>query len=492
MLKKLLFAAAGLGLLCAFVISRTFTAFPDRQLQDVAPLPEVAFDAAALAERLASAIRLRTISHDDRSNFDEAAFLRFHDLLEASYPRLHEDARREVVADYSLLYRIDGSDEQLKPALFMGHMDVVPVDAATADDWEHDPFGGEIDGGVIWGRGAMDDKVTVMALMEALERLLADGQRPARTVYLAFGHDEEVGGKDGAAAIAALLAGRGVGFEFILDEGGAVTDGFFPGLEQPVAIIGIAEKGYVNLHLTVNAAGGHSSQPPPHTAAGILAEAIVKVEANPFPADLSTMEANFAYLGHYFPLTTQLALANRWLLGPVVKRQLLADPATAASIRTTTAVNMLEGSSKSNILPTRAMAVVNFRILPGDSSSYVKERIERIIDDPRVEVTTSMVNEPSPVSSTDSFGFSLLQNTIQAQDGTVLVAPYLVQGGTDAKHFVDLSDSVYRFVMIRANPGTMRRIHGVNEQIAVDDYLRAVRFYHALMTRLHPESVPAS
>ena len=485
-MKKLLFAVAGLALLGAFILFRAVTSFPDRQLQDVAALPAVPFDESALAERLAEAIRIRTISHDDRSDFDADAFLAFHELLRRNYPRVHAAASREVVAGYSLLYRIDGTDERLEPALFMGHIDVVPVDEATASDWQHDPFSGDISDGVIWGRGAMDDKVTVMALMEALERLLADGGRPARTVYLAFGHDEEVGGKDGAAAIAALLSGRGVEFEFVLDEGGAVTDGFFPGVDRPVAIIGIAEKGYMNLHLTVNAAGGHSSQPPRHTAAGILAQAIVKVEANPFPADLSTMDANFAYLGHYFPLPTRIALANRWLLGPMVKRQLLSTPSTAASIRTTTAVNMLEGSSKSNILPTRATAVVNFRILPGDSSAYVQERIEEIIDDPRVEVTAGMVNEPSPVSSTDSFGFSLLQRTIQAQDSEVLVAPYLVQGGTDAKHFVGLSDSVYRFVMIRANRDTMRRIHGVNEQIAVEDYLRAVRFYHALLSRLDP------
>lgn len=469
------------------MLFRAATSFPDRQLKDVAALPAVSFDEAALARRLAAAIRIPTISHDDRSDFNAGAFLEFHELLRRSYPKIHAAASQDVVAGYSLLYRIEGTNERLKPALLMGHIDVVPVDEATAGDWKHDPFSGDISDGVIWGRGAMDDKVTVMALMEALERLLADGERPARTVYLAFGHDEEVGGKDGAAAIAALLDKRGVEFEFVLDEGGAVTDGFFPGVEQPVAIIGIAEKGYVNLHLTVNAVGGHSSQPPRHTAAGVLAQAIVKIEANPFPADLSAMDANFAYLGHYLPLTSRIALANRWLLGPVVKRQLLSNPSTAASIRTTTAVNMLEGSSKSNILPTRATAVVNFRILPGDSSAYVQERIETIIDDPRVEVTTSMVNEPSPVSSTDSFGFALLQNTIQAQDGEVLVAPYLVQGGTDAKHFVGLSDSVYRFVMIRATRETMRRIHGVNEQIAVEDYARAVRFYHALLSRLQPQ-----
>jgi len=487
-MKRIFFAGAILALFVALLVARGVTSFPNRQLTTVTPLPEVAFDGPALARRLAGAIRIPTISHDDRDNFDAAAFLAFHAYLRENFPQVHSVAPPEVIAGYSLLYRIEGSRPDLKPALFMGHMDVVPIDDATAGDWTHGPFSGDITEGVVWGRGAMDDKVTVLALLEAMERRLRDGEVPERSVYFAFGHDEEVGGKDGARAIAARLAGEGVEFEFVLDEGGVVTEGFFPGIEQPVAIIGIAEKGYVNLHLTVNAAGGHSSQPPAHTAAGILAQAITKVEDNPFPADLQGLYRTFDYLGHHFPLANRVVLANSWLFGPLIRQRLVSSPVSAASIRTTTAVTMLEGSSKSNILPTRATAVVNFRILPGNTSTYVKERIEAVIDDERVEVTKSMVNEPSPVSSTDTFGFRLLQETIQASDENVLVAPYLVQGGTDAKHFVDLSDSVYRFIMVRGNRDTLRRMHGVNEQIRIDDYTSAVRFYHALFGRLSPTS----
>ncbi len=484
-MKKLtIFLIVPLTILAAFMLYRADTQFPDRQLYEAAipSLPQ--FESEAMALRLAEAIRIRTISHDDRSNFDAEAFLGFHRYLEDSFPRVHAVAERELINDYSLVYRIDGRDRELKPALFMGHMDVVPVDPATADQWSHDPFSGAIEDGVIWGRGAIDDKLTVMALMEAMEALLASGNVPARTVYFAFGHDEEVGGKDGARQAAAYFRDRGVSFEFVLDEGGAVTEGMISAVEAPVAVIGIAEKGYVNLHLTVAAAGGHSSQPPPHTAAGILAQAIVRVEDNPFPASLSAMEPNFAYIGHYLPFGTRVALANTWLLGPLVESTLLAEATTAASIRTTTAVTMLEGSSKSNILPTRAEAVVNFRILPGDSVASVQRHIERAIDDPRVSVRAEMANEPSPVSSTESFGFRLLERTIRGMDDSVLVAPYLVQGGTDAKHFVDLSDSVYRFVMFRANPTTMKRVHGIDEQIAIDEYTRAVGFYYALLSDL--------
>ncbi len=488
-MKKLLIPNLALAVLVAVLVVRATTQFPDRQLYDMAPVPELPVDADAMAERLAGSIRIPTISHDDRSNFDAQAFLDFHRYLAANYPRIHETASLRTINDYSLVYRIAGQDPGLKPALFMGHMDVVPVDPATAEDWSQPPFGGAIEEGVVWGRGALDDKLTVMALMEAMEMMLATGQVPARTVYFSFGHDEEVGGKEGAAEVAQYFREQGISFEFVLDEGGVVTEGLITDIEAPIAIIGIAEKGYMNLHLTVDAPGGHSSQPPPHTAAGILAQAIVKVEENPFPADLSAMKENFHYLGHYFPLSTRLALANTWLLAPLVEKIMLSSATTAASIRTTTAVTMLEGSTKSNILPTRAKAVVNFRVLPGDTVDDVRQHIESVIDDDRVAVSVHMANEPSPVSSTDSFGYRLLEKTIRGMDENVLVAPYLVQGGTDAKHFVDLSDSVYRFMMYRANPNTMKRVHGVDEQVAIGDYAEAVRFYHAVLSNLAaPES----
>lgn len=483
-MRKILIAVALLLALSAILLYRAQTVFPDRQISDVAVLPEVPLDENAIARRLAEAIRIPTISHDDRSNFDGAAFEAFHELLETSFVQVHAVAARDKVADYSLVYRIEGSDAELLPVLFMGHMDVVPVDPATAGDWQHDPFSGDIAEGTVWGRGAMDDKLTVMALMEAMEMMLARGERPTRTVYFAFGHDEEVGGKEGAAAIAQKFSRQGLRFEFVLDEGGAVTNGMVPGISDPVAIIGIAEKGYVNLRLTVDAPGGHSSQPPEHTAAGILAAAIVKVEAHPFASDLSAMDANLDYLARFMPLSTRVALANRWLFGPLIRRQMLASPSTAASVRTTTAVTMLEGSTKSNILPTQANAVVNFRILPGDTVASVKAHIEAVIDDERVSIGVEMANEPSPVSSTETFGFELLHRTIRGSHSDVIVAPYLVQGGTDAKHFVELSDSVYRFMMVDIDRNTMQRVHGVNEQIAIADYAQAVRFYHALLSNL--------
>jgi carboxypeptidase PM20D1 len=255
------------------------------------------------------------------------------------------------------------------------------------------------------------------------------------------------------------------------------------GVSDPLALIGVAEKGFVNLRLTVEDAGGHSSQPPAHTAAGILAQAVVAIEANPFPADLSFITMTFDAVGAYTPLKTRLPLSNLWLLAPVVKSTLLDTPSSAASVHTTTAVTMLKGSSKSNILPTQAEAVVNFRTLPGDDVQKIVEHAKKVIANPRVKIESFMANEASTVSRVDSAPFKLLESTIRRLDDSILVAPYLVQGGTDAKHFDGLSDNIYRFMMIHLDQKSVKRFHGVNEQITVSDYLKAIQFYTAIIEK---------
>jgi len=481
MKKLLLVAGAVVTVLAAAMVLRANTVFEDVQPAPAADLPQVALDEAAVVERLAGAIRFRTISHDDRSDFDADAFLAFHDYLRRSFPRVHEQAEVSVINGYSLLFRVAGSDPSLKPVLFMGHMDVVPVDAVTLSEWTHDPFAGTVADGMIWGRGTMDDKLSVMSLLEATEALLAEGDRPARSLYLAFGHDEEAGGFQGAQAVAKHLAEQGIEFEFVLDEGGEVTEGVLQLVERPVALIGVAEKGFVNLRLRVDAPGGHSSQPPPQTALGIVSRAVVRVEDHPFPARLELMMQTFDAVAPYTSFGERFAMANTWILGPLIRSRLLGDPTTAATLRTTTAATMASGSSKSNILPTRAEAVVNFRILPGETVQSVRDRVVGIIDDDRVEVSMQYATDPSPVSPTDSMGYRLVARTIRGFDDDILVAPYLVQGGTDARFFHAVSPNVYRFVMARVTPDSMRRVHGIDERIPVDEYLTAVRFYYAVI-----------
>lgn len=474
-------ALLALLILAAVAVYRAGTAFPPPPGAGATELAPLALDEDAAVARFARSLTFPTVSYDDRTRFDAAAFEAFHGYLEEAFPGVHAVARRERINGYSLLYEIPGSDAELKPALFMGHFDVVPVEEHTLGEWTHPPFSGAVADGIVWGRGSVDDKLGVMGLMEALERLLAGGFLPRRTLFFAFGHDEEVGGRDGAARIAEHLSARGVRLDFVMDEGGALTRGILEGVQRPVAIIGTSEKGYVNLVLTVEAPGGHSSQPPPQSALGILSRAIVKVEDSPFPATLDYLLPTITAIGAEMPFRSRLALANLWLFGPLVKRSLLADPDNAAGLRTTTAATMASGSPKSNILPTRATGVINFRILPGETAEQVRDRVVGIIDDERVQVEMEYAIDPSPLSPTDSDGYRLVERTIRAMEPAALVAPYLVRGGTDARYFHGLTPNVYRFMMIDVNPDTIRFIHGIDERVPAADYVRAVRFYAHLL-----------
>lgn len=481
-MKKILTWLFGLLIvLTAIVLIRAHTAFEDKQYAVTEPLNVISFDEAIAVERFAKGIQFKTISYEDPDKFKPQEFDGLIKHIEISFPLVHQHMEHKRVNNYSLVFKLPGSNPGLKPALFMGHTDVVPVDIITRRDWEQEPFSGAVVDGVIWGRGAMDDKVTVFALLEAMENLLASNLKAERTIYFAFGHDEEIGGPEGAAAIAKDFTDQGIEFEFVLDEGGAISEGMIAGINQPVAIIGVAEKGYANLRLTVKDIGGHSSQAPDHTAAGILSQAIVNLENNQFPASLKFTQFTFDKIGYYTDLKVRLPMANLWLFAPLVKNTMLKNPSSAASIRTTTAATMLQGSSKSNILPTEAVATVNFRLFPGDSVADLVEHAQRVIDNPRVEIEPYMANEASNVSNTDSYGYKLIEQTIRRVDSNVLVAPYLVPGGTDAKHFTHLSDSINRFMFVRITPDLLNRIHGLNEQIPVEDYITAVQFFASII-----------
>ncbi|MDU0353310.1 M20 family peptidase [Paraglaciecola aquimarina] len=447
-MKKLLIFVSGFAiLLVSLLFFRAFTVFEDKQYSVTAPIPNINLNQQEVLQRFSRAIQIPTVSYDDTTQFDHLAFSSFHQFLADSFPLIQQHTKLQKFADYSLLYHLQGSNSQLKPVLFMGHIDVVPVDPASRDLWLQDPFGGAIIDGTIWGRGSIDDKVSVVALMEAMELYLASGKQPQRSIYFAFGHDEEVGGV-GASTIANYFRAQHTEFEFVLDEGGIISTGIVPGITQPVALVGVAEKGFVNFRLTVRGEGGHSSQPTTHSTAGILANAIVKVEDNPFPATLDFLELMFERIGYATDLSMRLPLANLWLLEPLVINTLLAKPSSAASARTTTAVTMLQGSSKSNVLPTVASAVVNFRILPGDTVDSISAHLEKVIDDPRVEITAELASEASALSPVDSYGFNLIEATIRRIDDSILVTPFLLIGATDARHFHGLSDNIYRFMMV--------------------------------------------
>jgi carboxypeptidase PM20D1 len=444
-------------------------------------------DTEAALERFAGAIRIPTISFERTEDTDTAAFLALHEHFRAAYPRVHETLKLDVVAGLSLLYTWEGSEPELEPVVLMGHQDVVPVTPGTEDAWTHPAYGGVIDDGYVWGRGSMDDKVSVVAILEAVEALLDEGFQPRRTVYLAFGPDEEVGGVRGAAGMARLLESRGAEpYAFVVDEGGAVTKGMIQGIDEAVALVGIAEKGYVNLELTVAGTGGHSSTPPPSTAIGILAEAISELEEDPFPPRFEgAARSMFEYLGPEMDFAGRMIFGNLWLFEPLVTRMSLADPSTASMVRTTTAVTIVEGGVKANVLPISARAVVNHRIMPGETQESVLARVVSVIDDDRVQVRILGDEgvDPSPVSDPSGEAFQMLASTIRQvlEDGDVVVAPYLVMGGTDAKHYAGRSPNVFRFLPATMEGNALQRVHGTDERMSIDGFMASIQFFQQLI-----------
>jgi len=484
-MKVLAGIAVGLLLLIGVMGIRVWQ-FEPASVTLTPPLEGSDLDQDVLAERLSQAIQFPTISHMEGEQTDPKVWAAFHAFLEKSFPLTYSNLERENVSELSLLFRWKGSNPDLKPILLMSHQDVVPVDAATLDQWSYPPFSGTVAKGVIYGRGAVDIKSGGVGILEAVEYLLSQGHVPERDVYLAFGHDEEIGGEAGAMRIAEALKSRGLSFQWILDEGGSiVTDGIIPGVERPVALVGIAEKGYVSLRLTANAVGGHSSMPPKHTALGVIAQALVDLEQRPFPANMAYSKSLFEQIGPAMGGLEKWVFANMWLTEPLVERILSSANTTNASIRTTTAVTMAQGSSKDNILPTQASAVVNFRIMPGETPETVLEYVTQVIANPDITVTMleGFGNEPSEVSLSDNDSFEWIKQAIYrvTQDDELIVAPYLVTAGTDAKHYTGLSDSIYRFAFNRFTPDTLQRMHGIDEQIKVSDYVDVVRFYRELL-----------
>lgn len=459
--------------------------FGGRQI-DVAPVTNISIDTTAAAERLGRALRFPTIAERDAARLDSSAFRELHAYLRRAFPQVHRTLQRERISELSLLYTWPGRDTSLAPLVLVGHMDVVPVEAGTDTTWTHPPFGGVRVGDYVWGRGALDDKASVVGALEAVERLLREGVRPARTVHLAFGHDEEVGGARGARRMAARIATRSGRPALVVDEGGAITVGAVPGVDRPVALVGVAEKGYLSVELTAEGRGGHSAMPPPRTSVGVVSEAVTRLEGHPLPARLDGVTGQtFAYVGPEMGFGPRLAFANRWLLGPAITWALGRDPTTNAAIRTTMAPTVIEGGVKDNVIPTRARAVVNFRILPEQGAEEVLDHVHATLGNLPVRVRALQNDPPAPASEIDGARFRLVQRTIQqVTPDPVVVAPLLVPGTTDARHYAPYSDYVYRFLPFRLTPEDRARIHGTDERIATADYAAIIAFYAQLIRNM--------
>lgn len=442
-------------------------------------VPAANIDTTHAVDRLSAAVQIPTISERDAALTDSAAFVRMHAFLEDSYPAFSNVAERILVSDLSILYRWEGSDSVLQPILLSGHLDVTRVE--NADRWKHDPFSGTIDSGHIWGRGAIDNKAGVVAMMEAVELLAADGYIPERTVYLSFGHDEETGGSRGAAEVTRYLSEMDQKMHVVIDEGGVIARDAMDGLDVPIALIGIAEKGSFNLELSVVDHTGHSAAPPEETSIEILSQAISAAANVRLQSRITDPVSQFLQsIGPLLPLTKRLALSNRWLFDRLVVNQLLGQRHTAAMVQTSSSTTMVSGGVVPNVLPEAATAVINFRLLPGDDTIEITRQVVDAIADPRVNVApVGKAFTSSAISSTSNDIYGRLESIASGlSEKPIVVAPYLFVAGSDSKYYSQLSPNVYRFSGLDLTGDELKSIHGVNERVSASSLATAIQFYY--------------
>ena len=463
-----------------------------QQPDEITPLTLPKIDGEDVARRIGLAVQLHTISNPDPEKIDPQPFEDLRDLLRTLYQRVELQLSKELVNKHALLFTWLGSDPTLEPVAFTAHQDVVPAEDGENSTWSYPPFGGQLAEGAVWGRGTLDCKGTLIALLEAVETLLKAGFQPERTVYLAFGHDEEVGGVSGAKAIAGLLASRGVHLSFLLDEGGSVTSGLVPGVESPVGLIAIGEKGHMSLKLHAQADGGHASTPPAQTAIGALSLAIATLESNPFPQDLDLVQFMMSFLGDAVPFSQRLMLANPWLFGGQLKRRFAASPASNALTRTTVAPTMIKAGSAANVLPAEAEAIVNVRVLNGESLAGAFRTINDLVGDEVITVSPAFGDsladphhaEPSPLSEVDAPQYRALEALVRASFPGAGVAPVILNGATDAAFYAPLCEHVYRFSPYFLTREETESVHGVDEHLSFSNAARMVGFYQVLIQQI--------
>lgn len=481
----------------AIILIRAAMLKPDQD--QGCPLPNlepIRVDSSEVAERLAGMIRCRTIAPasaekagEEEPGYDD--FIKLRSLIKEFYPLTHEQLDHEVVNDHSLLYRWPGRSSD-KPMLLMAHYDVVPADDRQ---WSKPPFGGMIEDGVLWGRGAIDTKITFCAIFEAAEALLTTGFKPAQDIYFAFGHDEETMGT-GAPAIVEVLKVRGIRPEMVLDEGGAIVNNIFPGVKEPIAVVGMAEKGVTDIEFVLEGPGGHSSTPGRVNPMGVMSRIILRVDKNPFRAHLPVeVREMFSVLGRHMPFVFRIIFANLWCFKPLLLALLpLIGRELNALCRTTCVFTMAEASSASNVIPDRVRTVANLRLAAidpiesalkhlTDQAMIASKKAREGADPLKLSVSVVKGHNASPSSSTDSDAYRKLSGTIESVFRGTVVTPYIMLGASDSRHFCAISDNVLRFSPIKLSKEELRSIHGIDEKIAVEKVGKVVEFYTTLITR---------
>lgn len=438
-------------------------------------------DIPPCAVHLSEAIRIRTISNQDYSITDFNQYEEFLVFLRKTYPKVHQVCQMDRVNQYSVIYRWKCDAPEGKPILHTAHYDVVPAELSEISSWELGPFTGEIKEGFVYGRGALDDKNQIISIMEAMEEKIGQGFKPRRDIYIALGFDEEVGGEKGAKAIANLFKEENLQFEFVLDEGGAVIDGIVEGLELPIGLIGVAEKGSSNIRIFTNGDGGHSSMPTKNSAIGKLSTIISNIEKNPMPAKLvSPVERMFKLMAPHMG-KAGILLKHVKLFFPLLEKTLSKSSTMNSMIRTTISFTLTGGGEAENILPRMAWANANIRLLPGNTLDEVMAHIKNVNKGIDFEMKIMNREEGTEVSPYDSESFRRIENKIKQVFDGVEVMPYLMAGSTDSRKYCDLCDNIYRFSAVKMKQADLDSIHGANERIIIENLQRMVLFYRVLL-----------
>lgn len=449
------------------------------------PLPEAPVDAAAeevdeakaIAD-LQALIRCKTVSYRDKDLEDDAEFAKLEALLPQLFPHVHEVCAFVKPGPRSLLFHWKGRSAE-KPGVLMAHYDVVPV---NQEAWSKPAFEALIEDGVLWGRGTLDTKGTLLGVLEAADTMIARGFTPANDLYLAFAGDEEISG-EGAPTIVAWLTAHGVKPAFVLDEGGAVVENVFPGVAQPCAVVGTGEKGPMDVKLTMSTAGGHASTPPAHTPVGVLAQAVARVESHPFPFTLTAPAAQmFDTLGRRSTFLYRMIFANLWCFKPALN--LLCKKSGGelnALVRTTVAFTQMQGSAASNVLPPDAWVGANLRLIGNETVESAQAYLRKVIGDDRVKVELVHGMNPSPISRTDDEPFARLSQAIRATWTDAIVSPYLMLACSDSRHYGQISDHVYRFSAMALSKEERGLIHANDERVPVATIAKTVAFYQRLI-----------
>ncbi|MDR3276291.1 MAG: M20/M25/M40 family metallo-hydrolase [Treponema sp.] len=486
-------------LLVAVVLIRTAAFKPPRANPAAAPIlaPE---PAAEVLGRLSRAISFPTVCTQAYEGTDFGPFEGFIGFLAGAFPLFHKTCELKRINGYALVFCWKGNKTGLKPMILTAHYDVVPVEKGTEAEWQEPGYSGAISGGKVWGRGTLDIKSQLMAHLEAAENLMRRGFQPARDFYFIYGQDEETGGRNGAAKVAEYLDEQGIRPEGVLDEGGMVVSGVLKGVKAPLALIGVAEKGFCNYEMTLSGEGGHSSMPPVHTALGNAARLVTEIEKRPYPAKLTApVEGMLRNIAGEMGFLVRMAVANLWLFRPLLLRIFSANPVTNSMVRSTFAATMARASDAANVLPQKAAVTVNVRLLPGDTVDAVEGYFRGLAGKvpgavkgrPGTDISIKTLvpaeaSKISPAGGETGPVYEYLEKLIGEFFPNAISSPFLVMGGTDARKYYRVSDQVYRFTPVLVTDAEKNTAHNTNEYITIENYGRMILFYERFIEGFDP------